>query len=180
MTDQVTIPVGYVRRAHGIRGDVVVRGLGADAVDRFQPGATVTTNESPARSFEVAEHRPHSTDFIVHLADVDDRTAAEGLVGVQFVIDPTERRDLDSDEWWIEDIVGCVAVDPAGARIGTVAGVVVGAAQDRLVIEVDGGGRAEVPLVDELVPEVSIADQRVVVALIEGLIEGAGQGDGGK
>ncbi len=173
MAEQMTIPVGYVRRAHGIRGDVVVRGLGADAVERFQPGATVTTNESPARRFQVSEHRPHSTDFIVHLADVDDRTTAEGLVGVQFVIDSTERRELDPDEWWIEDIVGCVAVDTDGARIGTVTDVVVGEAQDRLVLDVDQGGRAEVPLVDELVPEVSISDQRVVVALIEGLIEGA-------
>ncbi|MGI9529264.1 MAG: ribosome maturation factor RimM [Acidimicrobiia bacterium] len=180
MTEQVTIPVGYVRRAHGIRGDVVVRGLGADAVERFQPGAMVTTNESPARTFEVAEHRPHSTDFIVHLSDVEDRTAAEGLVGVQFVIDPTDRRELDPNEWWIEDIVGCIAVDPDGLRVGTVTDVIVGPAQDRLVLSVDGGGRAEVPLVDELVPEVSITDQRVVVALIEGLIEGAHQGNGGE
>ena len=173
MTEHTNIPVGYVRRAHGIRGDVVVRGLGADAVDRFQPGAKVITNESPSRGFEVAEHRPLSTDFLLRLTGIDDRTAAEALVGVQFVIDPSERRELDPDEWWIEDIVGCIAVDPHGTRVGTVTDVVVGAAQDRLVISVDGGGRAEVPLVDEFVPRVNTADQQVVVALIEGLIEGA-------
>lgn len=178
MTEHTSIPVGYVRRAHGIRGDVVVRGLGADAVDRFQPGSRITTNESPSRAFEVTEHRPHSTDFLLRLTGIDDRTAAEGLVGVQFVIDPSDRRDLDPDEWWIEDIVGCTAVDPDGVRIGTVTDVVVGAAQDRLVISVDGGGRAEVPLVDELVPTVNTADRRVVVALIEGLVEGADEGNG--
>lgn len=172
MTEQQTIPVGYVRKAHGIRGDVVVRGLGADADDRFQPGAAVATNELPPRSFEVVEHRPHKTDVIIHLAGIEDRTTAEELVGVQFVIDPSERRDLEPDEWWVEDVVGCVAFDPDGARIGTVTDVVVGAAQDRLVVAVDGGGRAEVPLVDELVPEVDTGERRVLVNLLEGMIEG--------
>lgn len=172
MTEQPTIPVGYVRRAHGIRGDVVVRGLGADADERFQPGTAVATNESPPRSFEVVEHRSHKTDFILHLAGLEDRTMAESLVGVQFVIDPSERRELDPDEWWIEDVVGCEAFDPGGTRIGTIIDVAVGAAQDRLVVSVDGGGRAEVPLVDELVPEVDISAQRVVVVLLDGMVEG--------
>lgn len=172
MTEQPTIPVGYVRRAHGIRGDVVVRGLGADAQDRFLPGTALTTNELPPRSFEVVEQRPHKPDFILGLSGVDDRTEAEGLVGVQFVIDPSERRDLDRNEWWIEDIVGCIAVDRDGERIGTVTDVVVGAAQDRLVVAVDGGGRAEIPLVDELIPDVDIEQRLVVLELIDGLIEG--------
>jgi len=177
MNEQHTIPVGYVRKAHGIRGDVLVRGLGADATERFEPGGTVTTNESPSRSFEVAEHRPHSSDFILHLVGIEDRTTAEGLVGVQFVIDPSERRALDLDEWWIEDIVGCTAFDRAGTRIGSITDVVVGAAQDRLVVAIDGGGRAEVPLVDELVPEVDVAERRVVVILLEGIVEGATEGE---
>lgn len=172
MTEQSTIPVGYVRKAHGIRGDVLVRGLGADAVERFQPGSTLTTNEAPPRSFEVAEHRPHSSDFILHLGGVADRTTAEGLVGVQFVIDQSDRRDLEADEWWIEDIVGCVAVDTSGTRVGTVIDVAVGSAQDRLVLGIDAGGRAEVPLVDELVPEIDVDERRVVVVLIEGMVEG--------
>lgn len=177
MTEQATIPVGYVRKAHGIRGDVVVRGLAADARDRFLPGTALTTNELPPRSFEVVEHRSHKSDFILGLSGVDDRTEAERLVGVQFVIDPSERRNLDPNEWWVEDIIGCVAVDRDGERIGTVTDVVVGTAQDRLVVTVEGGARSEIPLVDELIPDVDIEQRLVVIDLIDGLIEG---GDGAR
>ena len=171
MTTGASIPVGYVRRAHGIRGDVLVRGLGADASDRLGLGKSLTTNESPPRSFDVTEYRPHKTDFIVHLSGIDDRTAADELVGVQFVIDRSDRRTLEPDEWWIEDVIGCVVVDPQGTRLGIVTDVAVGAAQDRLVIAMDDGGRAEVPLVDELVPQVDVDSRSVVVDLIDGLVE---------
>ena len=171
MTEQPSIPVGYVRRAHGIRGDVLVRGLAADASDRFVVGAVLVTNEDQPRTLEVVERRDHKGDFMLMLDGIGDRTAAEALVGTQFVINAADRRTLDQDEWWIEDIVGCAAVDTNGVRIGEVSDVVVGASQDRLVVTMDAGGRAEIPLVDELVPEVDTTNRRVSIVLIDGLVE---------
>jgi 16S rRNA processing protein RimM len=172
MSSDHLIPVGYVRRAHGIRGDVLVRGLGADAEERFVVGVPVTTGEDDPRSFDIVSLRPQRTDYLIHLAGVDTRNDAEALVGVQFVIEKADRRDLDEDEWWIEDVVGCHVFDIAGERIGEVTGVVVGSSQDRLVVDTDDGRRGEIPLVDPLVPTVDIELRRVVVDLPEGLIEG--------
>lgn len=168
MTDQ-TIPVGYVRRAHGIRGDVVVRGLVRDARDRFSAGVTLTAGDEGSASYRVISDRDHRGDVVLHLDGIDDRTAAEQLVGTQFVIDRAERRTLDPDEWWAEDLVGCRVVDRDGADIGTVVEVVVGAAQDRITVETVDGTRGEVPFVDELVPDVDAAGRRIVVDLPDGL-----------
>ena len=52
-----------------------------------------------------------------------------------------------------------------------VAGVVTGAAQDRVVIETPDGVKGEVPFVGELVPEVDVEKRRIVVDLPEGLFE---------
>lgn len=168
--EQLTIPVGYVRRAHGIGGDVVIRGLVSDASDRFSAGATLRTGESNPRTFAVRGTKPHKGDYIMTLDGVGTREAAEGLVGVQFVMAADERRTLGDDEWWPEEIIGCEAVSMDGTIVGTVSDVVTGAAQDRLVITPQGGSSFEVPFVDALVPDVLIHERKLTVDLPEGLV----------
>ncbi len=168
---QDRIPAGYVRRAHGIHGDVVVRGMLQDAADRFVEGALLLTNEDEPREFEIAAVRGHQGDFIVSFVGISDRNAADSLKGVQFAIDRSERRELDPKEWWPEDLVGCSVVTVEGMAIGAVTGVVTGAAQDRLLVETPDGALGEVPFVNELVPTVDIEGRLIVVDLPEGLFE---------
>jgi len=149
------IVVGYVRRAHGLRGDVLVRPL-SDDPDRFVVGATFLTDESPPRDLEVVEMRPHSDGVLLRLRQASSRTAAEALRGVSFTIGPEERRRLDEDEFWPEDLEGLTALDATGTRLGEVTGVVTGAAQDRLAVTTPDGTVVEVPFVAAIVYEVDI------------------------
>lgn len=168
---QITIPVGYVRRAHGIRGDVVVRGLADDAADRLAAGATFDTNEEPPRTLTVDSVQVSGSDFRVHFTGIDDRNAAEDLKGKQLVIDVGDRRVLAQGEWWPEDLVGCQVVGVDGEPIGELVEVIIAGVQDRLVVVNADGARAEIPFVEVLVPHVD-ADARIVtVDLPEGLFE---------
>ena len=169
--DHDHIPIGYVRKAHGIRGDVLVRGLVSDAAERFSDARTLVTWEPGRRSFAIEAVAPHRGDFILRLEGVGTRNDAEALVGTQFVIPLSERRRLDDGEWWVEDLVGCVVVDRDERTIGTVTDVIVGAAQDRLAVTTENGSLGEIPFVDPLVPVVDIAARRIVVDLPDGLIE---------
>lgn len=168
--DHDHIPIGYVRKAHGIRGDVLVRGLVSDAAERFTDATILVTGEPQRRTFAIDAVALHQGDFIVSLEGIDTRNDAEALVGTQFVIPLSERRRLDDAEWWIEDLVGCVVVDLDGKMIGTVTDVIVGAAQDRLAVTTADGALGEIPFVDQLVPVVDIAARRIVVDLPEGLV----------
>jgi 16S rRNA processing protein RimM len=168
-SDSSNIPIGYVRKAHGIRGDVLVRGLVSDADARFMDGATVRTGDVEPRSFAIHTVSPHKGDFIISLAGVETRNDAEALVGVQFVITAGERRSLDDGEWWAEDLIGCVVVDVEGDEIGVVADVISGSAQDRLAVRTPDGAMGEVPFVDALVPHVDVVTRRIVVDVPDGL-----------
>jgi len=168
--DEPTIPVGYVRRAHGIRGDVVVRGLMSDALDRLVTGATlIGGDQSPGTAFLVTSHRHHRGDVVLHLEGVEDRNAAEGLIGTQFVTPASLRRALEPGEWWAEDVVGCAVESEDGERIGVVADVITGAAQDRIVVTAEDGTTGEIPFVDALVPLLDTDARRVVVDIPDGL-----------
>ena len=168
---QDRILAGYVRRAHGIHGDVVVRGTLQDSADRFAEGAVLVTNEDTPREFEITGVRGHQGDYIITFNGIGDRNAAEALRGIQFTIDRADRRALEVGEWWPEDLVGCDVTTVDGDPVGVIADVVTGTSQDRLVVETPEGSRAEIPFVDALVPEVDVENRRIVVDLPEGLLE---------
>lgn len=151
------ISIGYVRRAHGLTGDVLVRSL-SDDPERFVPGASFLTDEDPPRRVEVEAVRTHREGLLLALRGITDRTAAEGLRGVTFTISASERRQLDDDEYWPDDLIGLQAVDAAGGRLGRVSNVVTGVAQDRLVVTTPDGRDVEVPFVAAIVTAVDVTD----------------------
>ncbi|MCZ7533416.1 MAG: ribosome maturation factor RimM [Acidimicrobiia bacterium] len=165
------IPIGYVRKAHGIRGDVVVRGLVEDADARLISGALFMTDENEQRTLTVVSVGSVKDDFRISFAEITDRTDAETLKGTQLTVPSTERRELPDDEWWPEDLVGCQVMSVDGGKVGIVHEVIIGAAQDRLVVIAPDGSTAEVPFVEALVPTVDIAHDQLIVDLPEGLFE---------
>ena len=152
------IVVGTVGKAHALRGEVEVI-TGSDEPERFAPPAVFTTPDGTtltARSF-----RRHHGKVIVGFEEVTDRTSAEALRGTDLLIPDEERRELGADEWWPEDLVGLAVRTVDGVEVGTVARVVIGGPQDRLVVATEVGER-DIPFVAPLVPTVDL-DAGVVV-----------------
>ena len=163
------ISVGYVRRAHGIKGDVIVRPL-TDNPERFEVGRRFLTDEDPPRTLVIRTIRTHNDGELIGFVESVDRNTAEALQGVTLTIAASERRDLGEDEFWPEDLQGLIAVNLEGDHLGTVTGVVLGAAQDRLVITTPSGTTVEVPFVEALVGEIHPSLGHVVVNPPHGLI----------
>lgn len=163
------IEVGYISKAHGVTGRVIVRPT-TDAPDlRFAPGSRLGTDEEPFRSLEVVSARPHGEGLMVQFLGIDDRDTAESMRGVALSIPADERRPLEDGEYWPEELEGCVALDPTGRSFGTVTGIVEGAAQDRIVVATGGGASVEVPFVAAIVVAVDPAARRLVIDPPEGL-----------
>ena len=166
--DEPRISVGYVRRAHGIKGEVIVREL-TDNPKRFDPGQSFLTDDDPPRRLEVASRRSHNDGVLVSFEGVVDRNSAEALQGVTLTIGEADRRQLDDDEYWPEDLHGLTALTPDGEYLGTVTGVVLGEAQDRLVVTTQEGQQVEVPFVEAMVGDIHPSLGHVVVDPPEGL-----------
>lgn len=163
------ISVGYVRRAHGLSGDVILRPQ-SDDPDRFAVGATFETDQDQSRKLTIAEIRQHKEGLLLRFAEIADRDSADALRGAALTIGAHERRNLDDDEYWPEDLVGLRVVTGDGSVLGTVKDVVTGSAQDRLVVATDSN-EVEVPFVAALVPEVNLAAGHIVVEPPAGLFD---------
>lgn len=160
--------VGRLGRPHGLDGFL---GLYIDEDDAasVEPGSTVFLGDQPHL---VRALRRADRGYQVAFEDVFDRPTAELLRGLDVSVE--SRRELGDGEYWPGDLVGLNVYDQEGASLGTVADVLFGAAQERLLVEAGDGSRFEVPFVHDLVPVVDLAGGRIEIVSIPGLTEPSG------
>lgn len=153
------IAVGYVARAHGVRGEL--------RVHLHAPGSTVLLDAERVfiggQACRVVAARPSGGAILLSVEGVLDRTAAEAMAG-QPVELPRDEIPVAEGEILVVDLLGAEVVDTAGIALGRVADFVPGA-QDLLVIhdEVHGLERL-LPLVPEFLVSFDREAKRLVVA----------------
>jgi 16S rRNA processing protein RimM len=129
------LEVGFVAKAHGLRGQVVVE-LVSNRAERMAPGAVLFDPSGRALEIVSASASPSAgrDRWIVGFAGVSDREGADGLRGTTLLGEPI----TDPDVLWVHDLLGVTVVDQRGTMIGTVVAVEANPASDLLVL--DGGG----------------------------------------
>lgn len=121
------LEVGRIDRAHGLRGEVVIR-LTSNNLDRVAVGAPL---DAAGRQLTVASSRKHKDRWIVAFDEVLDREGAEALAGVVLRAPAVEG---DAEGYWVHDLIGAAVVDVDGADHGTVVEVLENPASDVLVL----------------------------------------------
>jgi 16S rRNA processing protein RimM len=169
----VLVTVGRIGRAHGIRGEVSVE-VRTDSPDlRFVTGAQLATDPERAGPLTVRQTRWHSGRLLVCFDGVVDRSGAEALRGVLLLTEvDADERPGDPDEYFDHQLLGLRAVTTQGGDIGEVTDVLHLPDQDLLVIG-RSGSEVLVPFVTALVPEIDLANRRVVIDPPEGLLDPA-------
>lgn len=159
--------IGRLGRPHGLRGHLLLIPE-SDHPDRFRPGARLTLDSGD--TVTVSDFRPSGPGYIVAFAGHEDRTAAERLRGLQVFIPAHQRRALETDEYWPDELVGLTVRDQAGTIRGRVRAVDDEAPQPRLVVSTPNGDRL-VPLVAALVTEISMSQGYLVIDDVPGLLD---------
>jgi 16S rRNA processing protein RimM len=126
MTQPAFIIVGRVRKAHGIRGEVVVESI-TDAPDAvFASGrrvfaGTTTGDLAPNRlELHVSSVRPFNEGLLVAFVEVPDRTVAETWRGRYLLLPADELPAPTDDEVYIHELVGMRVELAGGVPLGTV------------------------------------------------------------
>lgn len=169
MSDQVVL--ARIRRARGLRGEVVIESLGSEP-ERFQAGLRVflapPADPGPGWPVEIERAWRQNRDVVVSFQGITTRTEAEALRGLELRIPETDRPPLEEGEYYLSDLVGCLVVATDGREIGEVAAWHdYGAAP---LLEVRRGEKEIlVPFTPAIWREVDLANRRIVVELPEGL-----------
>ncbi len=160
------LTVGRIVAAQGLRGELRVLPL-SDFPERFtRPGRRwLQGKRQPPQTVELRSGRqlPGKELFVVRLAGIEDRSAAEALVGLELQVDGRDRPPLAEGEFHLLDLVGLEARLLAdGTLIGRVTDLI-HAGNDLLELEVPAAGEAAarrllVPFVEAIVPEVHLEE----------------------
>jgi 16S rRNA processing protein RimM len=149
---------GRVGRPHGLDGSFHVTRprpalLALDAQLRVAGTATRIVRRAGT------DERP-----ILRLSGFDGREAAERLRGEELLVAREAAPPLDEDEWWAEDLEGCVVTD-GPHEIGRVRRLVGLPSCEALEVERAGAADLLVPLVRDAIRRVDVEGRRIDVDL---------------
>lgn len=164
----VDVVVARIGKPHGIRGEVTAELRTDDPTNRLATGTELACKPARPGGLRVAGGRPHGNAWLMRFDGVITRNDAEELRGLLLLAPAVEGED---DAWHAHELRGLKAVTVDGKKLGVVTDLIVGVAQDRLVIEC-GGDEIQVPFVEEIVPDVDIDAGRVVLDPPYGLLPG--------
>ncbi len=176
----MSVVVARIGRPHSLRGEVTVQAHTDDPEGRFVPGASFATEARPGsgvpRELTIRTARFHNGTWLLSFEGIPDRTGAEGLRGTRLVAETdeaaSEAADADDEDAYYEaEMVGLAVESLTGDRLGTVAGLETGLAQDLLVLTLEDGTTAWVPFVAAIVPEVDLDGGRIVLDPPGGLLD---------
>lgn len=164
------VVVGHVRRAHGVRGEVLVELL-TDVGGRFDPGVELLVQSgSEVRSLRVAAARPHKECVLLRFEGLDDRDQVDSLRGADLLIDSADSPAAPEGAYYYHDLIGRNCLDKTTGRLGEV--VAVREDGGGLLLEVRREGEVLlVPFVRSYIVALEEDGDSIELDLPEGLIE---------
>lgn len=166
-----------MRRAFGLKGELLVAPMTNEPDAVFASGRRLLTDGAPAAAAPggactVERSRPFKDGWLVKVAGVDDKTAADAWRGVTLSAPASELTPPEGNEVYLHELVGMLVRDDPHGDLGVVAGWY--ELPQGLVLEVRGPAwKADVPFNEAFVTEVDRAARLIRVRLPEGMLEGA-------
>jgi 16S rRNA processing protein RimM len=132
--------------------------------------ASDTATEAELEDFWMPQGK-NAGRVVLKFAGCDSISEAEALGGLLVAIPQEQRAQLDQDEFYIADLVGCEIVTATGT-VGQVEAVdTVSSGTPLLVVRTQDGAELLLPFVQKFLKSADIAGKRIEMQLPEGLLE---------
>ncbi|MCK4546502.1 MAG: 16S rRNA processing protein RimM [Candidatus Eisenbacteria sp.] len=166
-----TVTLGEITKPQGLKGEVRVN-LSGGSVDVLEHVGRVTAvkGNASSRVLELESVRIHGRTVIVRFTGVGDRSGAEDLVGYELQVPESEIPDLGPGQYYTYELEGLEVVTESGDRLGVLEEVLDLPAHDVYLVR-DERREVLLPATEEVVKKIDLANGRMVVHLLEGLLE---------
>lgn len=171
MTDKM-FEVGKVVNTHGIKGEVKVLRI-SDFEERFEVGETLFLVMESDQFVELVidAHRVHKGFDLIRFKGLENINDVEHFKGAILKITEEQLTDLEEDEFYYHEIIGCDVYLKSGEKLGNIKEILSPGANDVWVVQQERGKDVLIPYIEDVVKQVDIPDKKVVIEPMEGLLD---------
>jgi len=152
--------VGRVAGAFGVRGEVRITSYTAEPEALL--GYRELKREDGSPGLTLTSGRPAKGGVVARAKEIETREQAEALRGLRLYIPRDVLPEPEEDEFYVTDLIGLSVETPAGEPLGRVKEVRDFGAGDLLEIQPPTGPSWYLPFTREAVPEVRLAEGKVI------------------
>lgn len=165
--------VGKIVNTHGIKGELKIHSVTDFPEERYRKGSKLflfhdSLPEPLLVTVETA--RLHKNTYIVKFKEYGNINDVEKYKGGALKVPEDQRIDLEEDEFYYDDIIGCEVWTDEGNKLGVVKEIITTGANDVWTVETEEGKEVLLPFIEECILEVDIPNQKVTAHIMEGLI----------
>ena len=167
------LKVGKIVNTHSLKGEVKVISSTDFEEERFKKGSKllITRGNQLIREVIVESYRNHKNFLLVKFEGIDSVEEAEKLKNLQIKIDSDEVGELEENEFYFHEIIGCQVFDENDRNLGEIINILTPGANDVWVIKGEEGKEILIPYIEDVVKQIDIINKKVNIEVMEGLID---------
>ncbi len=165
--EPVFLAVGKLRRPHGVHGEILMEIL-TDFPERLKAGSQLFVGPMH-QPHTIKSYRQHNDGLLVSFEGYHSPEEV-GVLRNQYVfVSSSDRPPLPDGEYYHHQLIGLSVMEENGNLLGNIAAILETGANDVLVVHPDSGPEILLPLIDEVVLDINLAQAEVRVHLLPGL-----------
>lgn len=165
--------VGKIVNTHGIKGEVRVISKTDFAEERYAPGNQIylfMPETKEPKELTIATHRVHKNFDLLTFKGYENMSEVEKMKGGILKIHEDQLTELDEDEFYFHEIIGCLVFTTSGEEVGKIREILTPGANDVWVVKGKGGKDILIPYIEQIVKKVDIKEQIILIEPMEGLL----------
>ena len=167
------LKVGKIVNTHSLKGEIKVISSTDFEEERFKKGSKllITRGNQLIREVVVQSYRNHKNFLLVKFEGINSVEEAEKLKNLQIKIDSDEVGELEENEFYFHQIIGCEVFDENDKNLGEIIDILTPGANDVWVIKGENGKEILIPYIEDVVKKIDITSKKVNIEVMEGLID---------
>ena len=167
------LKVGKIVNTHSLKGEVKVISSTDFEEQRFEKGTEllITRGNQVVKEVTVESYRTHKNNLLVKFVGIDSIEEAEKLKNLQIKIDSDNIGELEENEFYFHEIIGCEVFDENGKSLGEISEILTPGANDVWVIKSQNGKEIMIPYIEDVVKKIDVENKKIDIEVMEGLID---------
>jgi len=165
------LQVGVITQTHGVHGEVKVFPT-TDDPERFLDLEYVFLDTGREKKKLTIQSVKFFKQFVIlKFKGINNINDIEKYKRCSLLVDRENAVELEEDEYFIADMIGMNVLTEDGELFGTLKDVIETGANDVYIINSKKHGEVLIPAIKECILDVNVKESRMLVHLMEGLIE---------